>query len=83
MWLLIVKGKWLHDFALATLKRMGFEMPKKEPKIDRSDDIIVPILGTAIRYEDVHFLERVVLDTVDVVKAWQRRYAKDDQDIHQ
>jgi hypothetical protein len=33
----------------------------------------VPILGRTIQQEDLHFLERFVLDTVYVIKAWNKK----------
>ncbi|XP_059091168.1 uncharacterized protein LOC131886784 [Tigriopus californicus] len=73
--LVLQAAEWIKAVLTEALIRMGLIRPPVEEKIDRRDDIILPVLGGALRYEDVFFLERIILDTVDVVRSWQRRYA--------
>lgn len=74
-YLVLQAAEWIKSVLTEALVRMGLIRPPAEEKVERRDDIILPVLGGALRYEDVFFLERIILDTVDVVRSWQRRYA--------
>ena len=36
--------------------------------------VLLSFMGKNVRYEDLAFVERIVLDTVDVIKAWQSKF---------
>ena len=53
------------------------EAHDQEGRGSGKDDVLMSFMGRNLHYEDLHFVERIVLDAVDVIKAWQSRYGSD------
>ena len=51
-----------------------------EKRFDKNPDYTVPILGSSVNYGDLKFLERLVVDTVDIMKAWKKKYERNDNE---